>query len=331
MKKAVLVLISVLLIGAAVGSVVAIEDSKEKLENELENLDLNLEQKLVYFEELYEKGPEGIDLEAVIDDLIDEHSEALAEVDELEGVESYEDLRDRLDELNVRLNMDVVLDSIDNFDLSTLDQLKTTYGLSTDYIIFIVDEAREFYEGLRDDEVVEDLKEIFEITGEDVDEVFDSIMDRLMRRQNIEKRVNEVEEILQDPDLIAERKEMALNEKIFVYGERLNFENTTDPVITNDRTILPVRAIAEALGADVSWDHDTRTVTIERHMTTIELPIGEKQVSIIEDSEERKEELDVAAEIKNDRTMVPLRFVSEVLGESVKWYEETGEIDIGLK
>ncbi|UMZ74649.1 copper amine oxidase N-terminal domain-containing protein [Natranaerofaba carboxydovora] len=331
MKKAVLVLISILLIGAAVGSVVAIEDSKEKLENELENLDLNLEQKLVYFEELYEKGPDGIDLEAVIDDLIDEHSEALAEVDELEGVESYEDLRDRLDELNVRLNMDVVLDSIDNFDLSTLDQLKTTYGLSTDYIIFIVDEAREFYEGLRDDEVVEDLKEIFEITGEDVNEVFDSVMDRLIRRQNIEKRVSEVEEILQNPDLIAERREMELNEKIYVYGERLNFEDTTDPVITNDRTILSVRAIAEALGADVSWDHDTRTVTIERHMTTIELPIGEKQVSIIENGEERVEELDVAAEIKNDRTMVPLRFVSEVLGESVKWYEETGEIDIGLK
>jgi len=89
------------------------------------------------------------------------------------------------------------------------------------------------------------------------------------------------------------------------------------PVILNERTMVPVRLIAEAFGAEVSWDEDSRTATISQNGTTIDLPIDVAQPG-----------MDVPATIINDRTMVPLRFVSETLGASVIWNSRISEISI---
>ena len=98
--------------------------------------------------------------------------------------------------------------------------------------------------------------------------------------------------------------------------------NTLDspPIIKNNRTLLPIRAIVEALGGSVSWDATERKVTVSLGSTTIELWIGKSiaKVNGIDtpiDSTNPK----VVPEIINSRTMLPIRFIAETLGCDVQW------------
>ena len=59
--------------------------------------------------------------------------------------------------------------------------------------------------------------------------------------------------------------------KIFVNGKQVICEDV-DPFIENDHTLVPMRAIFEALGASVDWDGDTRTVTVEKEVTVEQPP-----------------------------------------------------------
>ena len=104
----------------------------------------------------------------------------------------------------------------------------------------------------------------------------------------------------------------------------------TPPYIKGGRTVVPVRAITEELGADLLWDEGTQTVTItmEGSSTTtgtaIVLGINSRVVTV--DGEAQT--LDTAAEITNGRTYVPLRFIAETFGLDVDWDEGTETIDI---
>jgi len=89
------------------------------------------------------------------------------------------------------------------------------------------------------------------------------------------------------------------------------------PVIVDGRTLVPLRAIFEALGAEVSWDADTQTVTGTRGNITIELQIG-SQIAKVGSATVT---LDVPAAIIDNRTFVPARFVAESMGASVNWDE----------
>lgn len=96
------------------------------------------------------------------------------------------------------------------------------------------------------------------------------------------------------------------------------------PVIQNGRTLVPLRAIFEALDTDVSWNDKTRTVTAVNGKTTITLKID--QNTMMKDGKTIK--LDVPAQIMNSRTMVPLRAVSEALGADVDWSELTKNVSV---
>lgn len=112
-------------------------------------------------------------------------------------------------------------------------------------------------------------------------------------------------------------------------GKALEFD--AKPFIENDRTLVPMRKIFEAVGAKVEWDESTRTVIASR------VKDGEPVfVAIQADSEKafiNSEEklLDVPAKIVDDRTFVPLRFVVEALGEKVEWNGESYTVDITTK
>jgi len=111
-----------------------------------------------------------------------------------------------------------------------------------------------------------------------------------------------------------------------------SISNTLDspPIIKNNRTFLPIRAIIEALGGTVGWDAtEKRKVTVSLGSTTIELWIGKSiakvnGVDIPIDSTNSK----VVPEIINSRTMLPLRFVTENLGCDVQWDGTTQTITI---
>ncbi|PKM77889.1 MAG: peptidylprolyl isomerase [Firmicutes bacterium HGW-Firmicutes-15] len=79
--------------------------------------------------------------------------------------------------------------------------------------------------------------------------------------------------------------------------------------------MVPVRFISEQLGADVSWDQLNQTVNVSYNQKRISIPIDSKFADV--DGNEIK--LDTNAVINNNRTMVPLRFVSEALGARVLW------------
>lgn len=111
--------------------------------------------------------------------------------------------------------------------------------------------------------------------------------------------------------------------KIKVDGERVYPDS--DPIIKNDRTIVPIRAVAEKLGYQVSWDASTRTVTIVSGLDTLTIKIGQKYMDLNTKvpgknySERSRLTLEAPAEIINDRTYLPLRAIGEALGCDVDW------------
>ena len=101
---------------------------------------------------------------------------------------------------------------------------------------------------------------------------------------------------------------------VIIDGKTITFEDQ-GPVVVNNRTLVPMRKIFEVLGATISWDASTNTVTGQKEDTLISLQIGSTTAYI----NGTATILDVPAQAMNDRTMVPIRFVSEAMGASVVW------------
>ena len=112
-------------------------------------------------------------------------------------------------------------------------------------------------------------------------------------------------------------KDPSGNLRVFLNGEQVAFPDQK-PQIVGGRTLVPVRFISEALGAGVTWEDATQQVKITQGQKHIVLTIGRAEVLV----DGTTFILDVPAQIIAGRTMVPLRFVSEVLGASVEWSEE---------
>jgi hypothetical protein len=114
--------------------------------------------------------------------------------------------------------------------------------------------------------------------------------------------------------------------KVQLNGEYIDFtdENgaVAKPELIKNRTMVPMRKIFEELGADLTWDSDTRTVTATKDDTTIILTIdSEKAIKKVgDDSQELT--LDSAPVILNNRTMVPVRFIAESLDKQVGWQDD---------
>lgn len=98
------------------------------------------------------------------------------------------------------------------------------------------------------------------------------------------------------------------------------------PTIIDGRTLVPLRFIAEAFGAEVGWNGETRTVSILKGKTDIKMVIGENSYTL----NGKKYEMDVPAQVLNDRTMVPVRVISESLNQEVFWDAE-GLVIIGYR
>ena len=110
-----------------------------------------------------------------------------------------------------------------------------------------------------------------------------------------------------------------------VNGEEVNIdENGTVPVISNGRTLVPIRAVVEAMGGNVGWNSETSTALLDCDNNHIELTIGSKTAVLNGESKE----LDTEPVIINTRTMLPLRFVSESFGYDVEWNNEDKSITI---
>ena len=119
---------------------------------------------------------------------------------------------------------------------------------------------------------------------------------------------------------------LTINEKeAVVFGNAVI--NDVAPVIVNGRTMLPIRFIAEALGATVDWNDAEKKVTIKSDDKEIVIYIGSDTAYI----NGVAEKLDVKAFIKDNRTYLPLRFISENLGADVQWIAEEKKVVITKK
>lgn len=96
------------------------------------------------------------------------------------------------------------------------------------------------------------------------------------------------------------------------------------PYAPNGTTLVPIRAVLEAFSANLDWDNEKQQVNIYKDDIKIVLTIGSKSALV----GGKNVELAEPAKILNGRTLIPLRFVSESLGLSVKWYQESKKIII---
>ncbi|MBO4897075.1 MAG: carbohydrate-binding domain-containing protein [Clostridia bacterium] len=110
--------------------------------------------------------------------------------------------------------------------------------------------------------------------------------------------------------------------KVYLDGEEIVFD--VAPEIEDDRVLVPMRAVFEAFGAKVKWDGETKTVTSKKKSKTIELTIDSKEIK----KNDETYESDVAPKIKDGRTLIPLRAVSELLGLDVSWDNDTRTVNI---
>jgi len=96
------------------------------------------------------------------------------------------------------------------------------------------------------------------------------------------------------------------------------------PQNIDGRVLVPIRTISEEMGAEVGYEHETRTVTIMDGEKEIILKIGEATAYI----DGAEYELDVPASIIDGRTMVPIRFVAEAMDSVVDWDGDTKTVII---
>ena len=99
----------------------------------------------------------------------------------------------------------------------------------------------------------------------------------------------------------------------YLDGKKLYFDQL--PVIENNRTLVPLRAIFEALGASVEWNGDTKTITAVKDDTTVILTVDSTEAS----KNDEGVTLDVPAKVVSGRTLVPVRFIADCFGVGVEW------------
>lgn len=97
-----------------------------------------------------------------------------------------------------------------------------------------------------------------------------------------------------------------------------------NPFVKNSRTLVPIRFIVEALKGDVNWNSENKTVEVKIADKNILIPINSESVSV----NGQNEKIDSPALIKENRTYVPIRFISETIGMKVLYNDKNREITI---
>ncbi|OPZ94594.1 MAG: hypothetical protein BWY74_00451 [Firmicutes bacterium ADurb.Bin419] len=151
-----------------------------------------------------------------------------------------------------------------------------------------------------------------------VDESINTSKD--LHKNNKVKNDRQEEDSIVDSDTKQKIKEKVKEKKknndnsvpVFIKDKEVKFD--VPPVIKQGRTLIPVRAITNALGADVEWDAETKTVTVSKAVYDPASGVSTTVVTLKLDSDiilinGKEAKIDVPAQMVNNRTMVPIRFV----------------------
>ncbi|TXK77841.1 stalk domain-containing protein [Paenibacillus sp. N3.4] len=113
--------------------------------------------------------------------------------------------------------------------------------------------------------------------------------------------------------------------RVMVDGQKLKLEKM--PVVIDGTTMLPVRDIFNAVGANVTWDDTTKTATGTKDGHTIKLTLNSVNAFV----DGKSVALSVSAQIVDNKLMVPSRFVAEAFGYEVQWDNATRTVHIATK
>lgn len=117
-------------------------------------------------------------------------------------------------------------------------------------------------------------------------------------------------------------------EEVFVAIDGTNLTDLSmPPIILNDYTLVPAREVFEAIGASVDWKNDIEQVYITYNNTLIVIPVNSQKAYVNGNSKT----LDTEAKIINNKTMIPLRFVTTALGFEIQWDSNTRTANIITK
>ena len=112
---------------------------------------------------------------------------------------------------------------------------------------------------------------------------------------------------------------------VTVKGEAVQWTDAAPFIDANDRTMVPLRAVADAMGLEVNWDENTREASFTGSGKTIIFPIDS---STARTSEGGIVTMDTAAVIVNERTYAPIRYLAEFFGYTVGWDEAARTVSI---
>ncbi len=121
--------------------------------------------------------------------------------------------------------------------------------------------------------------------------------------------------------------------KIFINGDYVNTD--VAPYIDNERILVPIRVISESLGAKVQWIQKSNKIIIGFHSQNIdrtkylELTLNQKNVNILDGNDYKHFTMDVSPKVINNRVLVPIRFVTELMEQVVSWDQENYTVAIG--
>lgn len=107
-------------------------------------------------------------------------------------------------------------------------------------------------------------------------------------------------------------------------GNEVIFPDAQPFIDSRDRTLVPIRFVSEAMGARIDWDNDTQTVVIKKDKDTVKYTIGNMKGYLNDEIHV----FDTYGILKEDRTFVPLRFISKMLSCNVDWSDEARTVTI---
>ena len=130
---------------------------------------------------------------------------------------------------------------------------------------------------------------------------------------------------LKEPTVTLEEYNDYKGVKIFINGRLVEFNDSLGyPFIEHNRTMIPLRAVAETFDACVNWNSKSRRAYVAKDNEYVRITIGEKEIKLYdEDFRSKTYKMDVEAVIRNNRTYIPLRAVFECFGMNVRWDKNT--------
>ena len=115
--------------------------------------------------------------------------------------------------------------------------------------------------------------------------------------------------------------------KVSIDGETVSFDDA-EPIIKDGTTYIPFTSVFEALGAEVSYEPSTKTVTAVKDDTRVIFKVGATQATVIKGDKTEEVSISTPAFIEGSRTYVSARFVAEALGYSIGFDDETKTVII---